>query len=145
MSRRPISCRSSSAPTDGSLESIPTGLTTTLRGRLQLLQDALVFAVGANEEPDHRVRLQQPDGTPVKIDSYREDWERRVNLLESERRVLGILGPELMRLPDLDLGGRRRRGKLLTEALGGCRLQLPLPRLGTSRVMLGQGFFGELR
>jgi hypothetical protein len=42
-----------------------------------------------------------------------------------------------MRLPDLELDGHRCRRKLLTEALGGFRLQVPLPGLGTPGGMLG--------
>jgi hypothetical protein len=42
-----------------------------------------------------------------------------------------------VRLSDLELNCRRRRAKLLTEALGGFRLQVSLPGLGTPGGMLG--------
>ncbi len=45
-----------------------------------------------------------------KIDSHRENWQSGVDLLESQRGVLGVFRPETVCLSDSELDGRRRRG-----------------------------------
>lgn len=61
---------------------------------LQLGKKLFIFAMWTDPEPNHRPSAQHAKRAPIQIDANRVNWELIVNLLETQRRMSGILSPE---------------------------------------------------
>ncbi len=90
--------------------------------RLKALEKIIVFGVGSNPEPDHRLIVSNADRAPMKADPYRIDRSFGVDFLEFQRAVIMICCPKLVRILGVTLSGARQTVEASPELCRGARV-----------------------